>query len=93
MLLTGITPRNTNGSTAPMPTIGRINQRLASLADGHHIRFLDLSDRMADASGKLREGVTDDGLHLTDTGYEIWSEAMKSTLIEWLGDTATAPSK
>ena len=48
ILLVGITPRNTDGSTAVMPTINRINRRIARFADGRRVKFLDLNDRLAD---------------------------------------------
>jgi lysophospholipase L1-like esterase len=68
-----------------MPTISRINKRLAKLADGRTVRFLNINDRLADKDGKLYEGMTDDGLHLTDKGYQVWADAMKPILTEWLG--------
>jgi lysophospholipase L1-like esterase len=85
ILLVGITPRNTNGSTAVMPTINWINKRIAKLADGKTIRFLNINDKLADKDGKLYEGMTDDGLHLTDKAYQLWADAMRPILIEWLG--------
>jgi len=85
ILLVGITPRNTDGSTALMPTINWINKRLAKLADGHRVRFLNINDQLADKDGKLYEGMTDDGLHLTNKGYQVWADAMKPILTEWLG--------
>ena len=88
ILLVGITPRNTDGSTALMLTINRINKRLAKLADGRRVRFLNLNDRLADKDGQLYEGMTDDGLHLTDKGYQVWADAMKPILTEWLGPPA-----
>lgn len=88
VLLTGITPRNTKGSTALMPTINRINERMAGLADGKSIRYLNINDKLADKDGKLFEGITEDGLHLTDKGYQIWADAMKPILTEWLGPSS-----
>ncbi|HKQ52195.1 MAG TPA: GDSL-type esterase/lipase family protein, partial [Pyrinomonadaceae bacterium] len=85
ILLMGITARNTDGSTALMPTINWINKRLAKLADGKTVRFLNINDQLADKDGKLYEGMTDDGLHLTDKGYQVWADAMKPILTEWLG--------
>ena len=85
ILLVGITPRNTDGSPAVMPTINKINARIARFADGRKIRFLNINDKMADKDGRLYEGMTDDGLHLTDKGYQVWADAMKPILTEWLG--------
>jgi (4-O-methyl)-D-glucuronate---lignin esterase len=85
ILLMGITPRNTQGTTALMTTINKVNRRIAAFADGKTIRFLDIGERLADATGKLFEGMTDDGLHLTDKGYQVWADAMEPVLAEWLG--------
>jgi lysophospholipase L1-like esterase len=85
ILLMGITPRNTNGTTALMPTINQINSRIAKFADGKTIKYLNINDKLADSDGKLNDGMTEDGLHLTNQGYQVWADAMKPILIEWLG--------
>lgn len=85
ILLVGITPRNTDGSTAVMPTIDRINRRIAKFADGRTVKYLNINDGLADKNGKLYEGMTDDGLHLTDKGYQVWADRMRPTLLKWLG--------
>jgi lysophospholipase L1-like esterase len=85
ILLMAITPRNSGSSTALMPTINKINNRIAKFADNGTIKFLNINDKLADKDGKLYEGMTDDGLHLTDKGYQVWADAMRPILIEWLG--------
>ena len=89
VILMGVLPRNeAGGKTALLPTIRRINTRLAGLADGDTIRFLDIGDRLADPSGKLVDGVTVDGLHLSVKGYQIWADALKPLLEKRLGQRA-----
>src|SRR2546421_5851487 len=88
ILLMAITPRNTNGSTALMPMIAKINARISTFADGSNVRFLNINDKLADRDGKLFEGMTEDGLHLSNTGYQIWADAMKPILFEWLNQPA-----
>lgn len=89
VILMGILPRNERGgSTALIPTIRRINTRLAAMADSEKIRFLDIGDRLADASGKLVDGVTVDGLHLSVKGYQIWADSLKPLLEKRLGQRA-----
>lgn len=89
ILLTALTPRNgKQGETTVMPVIEAINQKLAALADGKRIRFITLNAQLADASGKLREGMTVDGLHLSVRGYQIWADALKPHLRELLGPPA-----
>ena len=83
IVLTAIFPRNDH--PAVLPTIARINAGLAKMADGTSIRFLDVNARLADADGKLFEGMTVDGLHPTLKGYEAWAEGLKPILTELLG--------
>ncbi|MFC1651147.1 GDSL-type esterase/lipase family protein, partial [Candidatus Latescibacterota bacterium] len=85
IVLTAITPRNTDGNTDVMPTVNAINERIAPLGDGKTVYFINVNDKMARADGKLYEGVTDDGLHLSNMGYQIWADAMKPLITEWLG--------
>ena len=87
IVVTGILPRNDN--IAVMPTIRAINANLATLADGERVRFLDLSDRLADADGRLLPGVMDpDQLHPSVKGYQVWADALKPILRDILGPPA-----
>ncbi|HEY7497793.1 MAG TPA: GDSL-type esterase/lipase family protein [Vicinamibacterales bacterium] len=85
IVLTAIFPRNDN--MAVMPTIDRINEKIAALADGTRVRFLNINDRLADAKGGLFDGVLNerDKLHPTIKGYQVWADALKPILRELLG--------
>lgn len=94
IILMGILPRN-DGPV--VPTINRINENLARLANGRDIRYLNINDRLADAEGKLFEGMTVDKLHLSLKGYQVWADALRPHLLELLGppaaiDTAPPPT-
>jgi lysophospholipase L1-like esterase len=86
IVLTAIFPRNDN--PAVMPTIDRINARLAGLADGRTVRFLDVNPRLADAHGVLFEGMMGDGLHPSLKGYAVWAAGLEPVLTELLGPRA-----
>jgi lysophospholipase L1-like esterase len=88
LVLMAITPRNDGGGTTAMPLINRVNARIAHFADGDHVIFLNINDKLADASGKLRRGLTEDGLHLSVAGYQIWADALKPIFTEYLGPPA-----
>jgi len=95
IVLMGIFPRNDH--PAVMPTINRINEKLAQLADGKTVRWLNLNRQLADADGRLFAGVTLDGVHPSLKGYEIWAEALQPLLMALLGppaatDTAPPPT-
>ena len=86
IILTAIFPRNDN--LAVLPTINRINARIATFADGKTIRFLNINDKLADANGQLFDGVMRDKLHPSIVGYQIWADALKPLLTELLGPPA-----
>ncbi len=89
IVLTAIFPRNDN--MAVLTTINRINAKLAAFADGRRVRFLTINDRLADAQGKLFDGVLNerDKLHPTPKGYQIWADALKPIFRELLGPPGT----
>ena len=86
IVVTAIFPRN--DSRAVLPEIASINAGIAKLADGRAIRYLDINDRLADRDGTLVEGVSNDGLHLTVKGYQVWADALKPIFTEVLGPPA-----
>ena len=71
--------------TAVMPSINKINEEIAKLADGRTIRYLNINDKLADNDGKLFGGMTTDRLHLSERGYQAWADALKPLLKELLG--------
>jgi lysophospholipase L1-like esterase len=86
VILMGVTPRN--GSPAGTATINKVNERVAKLADGKKVRYLNINDKLADKDGKLLEGMSPDGLHLSVKGYQVWADALKPYLTELLGKPA-----
>ena len=86
IILTAIFPRNDN--MAVMPTIDRINARIATFADGRSIRFLNVNGHLAAPDGRLLDGMMHDRLHPTLQGYQVWADALKPILTELLGPPA-----
>jgi lysophospholipase L1-like esterase len=89
IILMGIFPRNDAAKpTAVMPSINKINESIAKFADGKTIRYLNINDKLADKDGRLLEGMTEDRLHLSLKGYQVWADALKPVLTELLGPPA-----
>ena len=89
VVLTGITPRrDRDGAPTLMPTIDAINARLAALADGTRVRFININTKLARPDGVLIDGMTVDGLHLSVAGYQVWADALKPIFMELLGRPA-----
>jgi lysophospholipase L1-like esterase len=89
VIMTAIFPRNDN--MAVMPTINKVNENIARLADGKKIRYLNVNSRLADSNGKLFEGMMDasDKLHPRIKGYQVWADGLKPILTELLGPPAS----
>ena len=83
IVLTGVLPRG--DSPAAGTLIASINERLAKRADELGVRFIDLRDQLVDRDGRLYDGVTVDGLHLSVKGYDLWAAALKPLIEEVLG--------
>lgn len=63
-----------------------VNVRIARLADGRSVRFLDLGDRFVEADGSLRAGFySADGVHLLRPAYQVLTDAVEPILKEMLG--------
>lgn len=87
IVMTAIFPRNDN--PAVIPTINGINRRIAQMADGKKVRYLDINDKLADKDGRLFAGMMNpDKLHPTLKAYQVWADALKPILTELLGPPA-----
>jgi lysophospholipase L1-like esterase len=72
-----------------MPEIDAINAKLAKLADGETIRFLNINGKLADRSGKLHQGMmSPDNLDPTAKTFQIWADALPPILTSLLGPRA-----
>ena len=86
VILTAIFPRN--DGEAANAVIDRINAEIQRFADGKRVRWLNVNDRLADAHGRFRDGMSADQLHLSVQGYEVWAAGLKPILTELLGPPA-----
>jgi lysophospholipase L1-like esterase len=89
IVLMAITPRAPSNGVDFMPAIDQANSRIAAFADGETIVYLDINEKLAVRNGRLLDGVTEDGLHLSVAGYQIWADALKPLFTEWLGPPAS----
>jgi lysophospholipase L1-like esterase len=70
------------------------NAILAKLDDGQNIKFLDIASKFPDPTTPEFKTIFPDLLHPNPQGYQIWADAIKPTLTEWLGaPAATAPAE
>ena len=57
--------------------IAALNQQLASLAAQKGAVYLDVHRWMVDETGQMTPRLTTDGLHLSQSGYEVWQQVLR----------------
>jgi beta-glucosidase len=86
ILLLGIFPRDAKPETDFRKRIAATNEKLARLADGKAVTYLDLGAKFLDSAGYLPADVMPDYLHLSEKGYRIWAEGMEEKVKNLLGE-------
>jgi len=69
--------------------IAQINQCLARLDDGAHVRFVRVGDRFVEDDGSIRKETMPDFLHLSEAGYRTWGDAIVPEITRVLGGAKT----
>jgi lysophospholipase L1-like esterase len=88
ILLLGILPRAAGADAPVRGKIQEVNKRLAALADGDKVRFLDVGSKFLDKDGRIPEDWMPDALHLSPGGYKRFADALTPALQELLKKTA-----
>ncbi|WP_121356658.1 family 20 glycosylhydrolase [Flavisolibacter nicotianae] len=76
------------GHTSKAVQIKEVNERLQQEAATHHYSYINLHDSFCNPNGKLKEELTNDGLHLTGKGYLLW----KHLVYPWVYDLQKQPA-
>jgi lysophospholipase L1-like esterase len=79
ILLLGVFPRGEKPASV-RERLKAVNEKIAKLDDGAHVKFLDISQAFLNPDGTISPSVMPDFLHLSSKGYRIWAEAMEPTL-------------
>jgi dipeptidyl aminopeptidase/acylaminoacyl peptidase/lysophospholipase L1-like esterase len=80
IVLLGILPRAPKADAPVRAKIKTVNERLAKIADGKQVKFLDAGEKFLDGDGSIREVVMPDGLHLSAKGYELLARILNEEL-------------
>ena len=65
------------GHTARWKDVPVTNALLKQIAEEENVTYIDLFSRFANAEGKMNLDYSNDGLHLTGKGYQVWRDAVK----------------
>ena len=60
--------------------IRNINKMLNEKFSDSYVDYIDVYSKLADENGNLKDDYTDDGLHLTDDGYQVVTDILKNYL-------------
>ena len=85
VLLLGVFPRGVEPDSQYREPIRQINELIANLDDGEHVRFMDIGDDFLDADGTLSPEIMPDALHPNERGYQIWADAVMPTFRQMMG--------
>ena len=84
ILLLAIFPRGLPGDPV-RDKIAETNRIISKLDDQKHVFYLDISSKFLDQSGVfLPDAFRPDNLHPQAKGYDIWGEAVQTTLVRLL---------
>ena len=83
VIVNALLPRGAAGDPA-RAKIAEVNARLAGLADGARVRYVNASSGFVDAAGEVRPELMPDDLHPSAAGYEVWAAALRPVLLEVL---------
>jgi lysophospholipase L1-like esterase len=85
VLLLAVFPRNKPAdSPEQLATNRKVNEIIAGLDDGKHVRFLDINKVFLGPDGKVPADIMPDFLHPNEHGYQLWAEAMEPTLAQMM---------
>ncbi len=86
ILLLGIFPRGATPADAMRQQNEATNARIAKLADGQSVHYLDVGKSFLAADGTLSKDIMPDLLHLSPKGYQLWADAIEPKIKELLGE-------
>jgi len=86
ILVLAIFPRGADANDAKRKINIGANEKIAKLADGEMVHYLDISSKFLNADGTLSKEVMPDLLHLNEASYKTWAEATEPKLKELLGE-------
>jgi lysophospholipase L1-like esterase len=83
VVLNALLPRGTPDDPV-RAKLAAVNARIAALADGDRVRWLDAGPGFLGADGTIPAELMPDRLHPSAAGYEVWATALRPLLLDAL---------
>ena len=84
ILLLAIFPRGKDPADSRRQVNQKTNGLIQKLNDNKHVFYLDIGQHFLTPKGQLTLDIMPDLLHLSEKAYQIWAEAIESSLIQLL---------
>jgi len=86
VLLLGVFPRGEQPDDPDRAKLAAVNEKIAALDDGDHVKYLDIGKGFRNEDGTISRSIMPDFLHLSREGYRLWADAIEPTLRSMLGE-------
>lgn len=83
VLVLGIFPRGDKPNPQREKN-AKASELASKVADGANVRYLDIGNKFLEKDGTLTKEIMPDYLHLSEKGYQIWSENVEPVVREML---------
>jgi len=93
ILLQAIFPRGEQPNTPLREKFKAANQMISQFADGKKVIYLDIGDKLVQSDGTISKDVMVDFTHPTAKGYQIWADAIQSTIDKFVPPNAAQPKQ
>lgn len=90
ILLLAIFPRGENNDNQWRQVNAQVNKAIAKFADEKTVFFRDINSFLLQPDGTLSKEIMPDLLHPGPKGYQIWAEAIESTVARLMGERESA---
>lgn len=85
ILLLAVFPRSAKADDKMRLTNDQVNAIISKEDFGPQVKYMDINSKFLEPDGTLTREIMPDLLHPSEKGYEIWADAIKPVLTEWLG--------
>jgi len=86
VLVLAIFPRGATPDHPQRKVNEAANERIAKLADGKNVFYLDIGKKFLQENGTLTKDIMPDLLHLSPQGYEIWASSIEPTVARLMAE-------
>jgi beta-glucosidase len=86
VLVLAIFPRGPNPEFPSRKVNEAANERIAKLADGKNVFYLDIGKKFLKEDGTLTKDIMPDFLHPNPRGYEIWASSIEPTVARLMAE-------